>query len=567
MNANLPVNSESVDTKRDCIALEFVSKVREWILLEEQFHPTFSEDSHPSECTDFTSARRAYLLQNLVKKFPYLDQPVPPRSVAEQEWVRCEKACALTNKTFRDTLYSGTPAEWSILCSIREKVREILGPVVSLDGLDYTMSPGSTYDVKGDVGVVKKLTLKPTVTSDCLSAFLGSTSFPLWKRVIRGYHVATGSRLSFVPKSSKTERPICIEPTINSILQRGVGTYMKGRLRRHGCDLRNQNHNRNLSSFGTITGHATVDFKSASDMISYEVVKWLLPWEWFELLSSLRSESYDYLGKNYAFNKFSSMGCGFTFELESLIFYATARVCVEHTGSRKPISVYGDDVVIPREALTTFFKVVAMLGFTVNGEKSYSDGPFRESCGLDTWQGRCITPFRIKERIVHDKDIYWLTNSFLSWLAEDEPLTNGADNIIRWLVHLIPRSKRYLIPAGRGDGGFLCRYDDAKPRIIWRKRYQSSWIAFTEVQDIPVKRAVPKTSSELVALWGTYWIDQTPQPSFQLIGGMLEVDWPMHQDIGVIGYSLRGKVRHEKRTVLTQEWVEPLKGVNSFHLK
>ena len=88
------------------------------------------------------------------------------------------------------------------------------------------------------------------------------------------------------------------------------------------------------------------------------------------------------------------MGNSYTFELESLIFFSLAYATCTHLGlSPKNVSVYGDDVVIPVEAMNLFREVLTVCGFIINTDKSYSSGPFRESCGADYLEGLDIRPF------------------------------------------------------------------------------------------------------------------------------------------------------------------------------
>jgi len=74
------------------------------------------------------------------------------------------------------------------------------------------------------------------------------------------------------------------------------------------------------------------------------------------------------------------MGNGFTFPLETLIFWALTRaVC----GSTATVSAYGDDIICPSDRAEDVIAVLTEVGFSVNLEKSFWNGPFRESCGSD----------------------------------------------------------------------------------------------------------------------------------------------------------------------------------------
>ena len=92
------------------------------------------------------------------------------------------------------------------------------------------------------------------------------------------------------------------------------------------------------------------------------------------------------------------MGNGFTFPLETLIFWAlTASAC---EGDVDSVSVYGDDIICPRERADDVIDTLTMCGFKINLEKSFVEGPFRESCGCDYYKGIDIRPFYKKEPVV-----------------------------------------------------------------------------------------------------------------------------------------------------------------------
>jgi hypothetical protein len=134
------------------------------------------------------------------------------------------------------------------------------------------------------------------------------------------------------------------------------------------------------------------------------LVRILLPARWYEELNALRSPSTLVDGHWHVLEKFSSMGNGYTFELETLIFSALISASLEECGRSGRLGedffVFGDDLIIPDD---TSRAVVAMLnycGFSLNQEKSFS-GPvgFRESCGGDFFEGADVRPFYLKEHI------------------------------------------------------------------------------------------------------------------------------------------------------------------------
>ncbi len=222
---------------------------------------------------------------------------------------------------------------------------------------------------------------------DALSRFFGYGSMRP--------RVQLANRVTTVPKSWKTDRTIACEPTGNIPLQLAGDTYIKTRLKRKlGIDLSSQERNQELARIGSIDGRfATIDLSMASDTLSLNTVALLLPSEWFRVLDDFRSPAYvDALsGQTEFYHKFSSMGNGTTFTIETLVF-AAAVVAV---GS-KDYSVYGDDIIIETELAQDLVRLLQFLGFSINEDKSFLAGSFRESCGADWFDGTNVTPFYVR---------------------------------------------------------------------------------------------------------------------------------------------------------------------------
>ena len=201
--------------------------------------------------------------------------------------------------------------------------------------------------------------------------------------------------ITLVPKNWKTHRTIAKEPTHSLPFQLALDYWLKTKLRRWGVDLRSQKKNQEYARIGSIDGSiATIDLEMASDTLSYNAVALLLPFDWFVLLRTFRSSSFSspWGSGNYA--KFSSMGNGYTFALETLIFTAACRA----VGSRQ-YAVYGDDIALETHLVPSLVRLLGFLGFRVNDTKSFYNplSRFRESCGCDYYEGQYITPFYLRE--------------------------------------------------------------------------------------------------------------------------------------------------------------------------
>ena len=256
-------------------------------------------------------------------------------------------------------------------------------------------------------------------------------------------NVVTGSVLFTVPKKSDIDRCACKEPDINMFLQKGVGSHIRRRLKQFGINLNDQSYNRALSQKGSETGSlCTIDLSSASDSITIECVRSLLPNMWFEYLNDIRSHYVMVDGESVRMEMFSSMGNGFTFELESLIFYALTRATAICLNIPSIVSVYGDDVICSSELFTSLSFVFQQFGFVVNEDKSFYQGPFRESCGGHYLRGIDVTPFYLRRKPVYLTDLIRVCNQLRRWSTADPFRQYEIDIFPLWeeLASYVPRS-------------------------------------------------------------------------------------------------------------------------------
>lgn len=361
---------------------------------------------------------------------------------------------------------------------------------VSLDGLALSGPCGDSS--RGNPG---SLGAKPVSAEDPL----GTTPLEL------GFRHASGNRVTFVPKTALTDRSIAIEPRMNIYAQLGLGALMRARLKRAGLNLDDQGPNQALAQKGSRDGTvATIDLSSASDTLARELVVELVPEPWLNAMDWCRSKSGRLVDEggvvtSFRYEKFSSMGNGYTFELESLIFWALATGVCEHLRLTKEkcalTRAYGDDITVPTEAVDLLKETLAFCGFTVNPRKSFSQGVFRESCGADFFNGVNVRPYFQKEFVTDVQGLYRLANG-LRRVAYRRNLGNGCDRkLLPVWVHVlqrIPDSLRELkipfrpIPPPRGgdwvdvesgDGGLASNLDEALSShwVSFNRDYQRGW--------------------------------------------------------------------------------------------
>lgn len=471
---------------------------------------------HMDDLRDITLARQVHALFH---KQEWMDLGIDTRAVAESKFAEMEKKCSETNDRLDAGLVS--PGARKVIHLTRCKIASILGRVPSLGSLRFSFGPGATTNVKSRVASPRsKLAADLACSQDSLThvgALLAEA--PQWalhqaglKRSMPRDSVATVSsdgtvymcdpeaeirfwtdvavhpgRLTFVPKDARSMRPIVVEPILNGFAQKGIGSYLKERmLKRAGVDLSDQTKNQRMAFEGSLSGSlATVDMSSASDTVSWSVVRELLPWEWFEFLAHWRTGDVETPDGSAELHKFSSMGNAYTFELESLIFFSLASACLEVLNLKTEVCTFGDDVIIDVQAYTLFCEVLTELGFIVNNEKSFAQGPFRESCGADWFNGNSIRPYYAKHALC-ERTLYTfhnfavrncepeLANLILSWTDPSLRLF-GPDGYGDG--HLIGsyslRSNRKMRRGG-WEGGFFDTYSLSPKRL--QKRYAADWV-------------------------------------------------------------------------------------------
>lgn len=197
----------------------------------------------------------------------------------------------------------------------------------------------------------------------------------LWK-MARITTLVRGSRFSTVPKNNSVRRPINIEPFGNLLVQRQIGNFLRGCLKNQAIDLdklafvhRDRIRNPDV---------ATIDLKNASDSVSIALVNFMFPVGLSEAMDRSRSSLlYGGDGEYHTLRKISSMGNGFTFELMTIVLNALCRTLDPEA------TVFGDDIVIKKDCALRLIELLNEVGFNVNLEKSFIEGPFRESCGAN----------------------------------------------------------------------------------------------------------------------------------------------------------------------------------------
>jgi hypothetical protein len=329
--------------------------------------------------------------------------------------------------------YLGFAYAGQILSLARRYVAGVMGDVdIFLDRIpsliEYS-NGASTRVRKGAVAIAEKFQGQAHCTKSARGYLqLLVESSEMWYHASSkgdGTEEVMCSSMFTVPKSADIDRVACKEPEGNMLLQRAVGNWIRRKLRPVGVDLNDQTRNQRLAKLGAESGKlATIDLSSASDTVSFEVVRLLLPPEWFSLLCEFRVGSVKLPdGAIHQMEMFSTMGNGFTFELESLIFWALTRATSYLLGAKGTISVYGDDIICPTTTAVVLMRIVLpFFGFIPNTAKSHykTSDIIRESCGKHYARSRDITPFFIRRLPECTMDVIQIANQLSAWLTREE---------------------------------------------------------------------------------------------------------------------------------------------------
>ncbi len=434
--------------------------------------------------------------QALYKKFePLRLSGVDKEQTAWAKFTEFEQQCKSANALF-STLIEGKTAipfhlhETYLLA--QQKIRSILGDAPKLSRLRLRCGPGATTNVKKENASVTRKFSSVLACSEPTVKYLSEIFHELphlcpfvGDEGVVDVEVHHG-RLQFVPKDAKQYRAIVVEPFLTGLVQLGLCDYMSHLLRASGIDITDQSRNQRAARIGSLTGElATLDLSSASDSISTSLVEFLLPQDWFFFLSRYRSDTVLYKGEIIKLEKFSSMGNGFTFPLETLIFYALSWAA---SSKRGKVLAYGDDIIVATTDMHSVIEILEFSGFTINKKKSFGTGPFRESCGADYLSGIDIRPFYIDDYVSCER-LFSLHNYFKR---------NFEDELAEYVVSYIHPTLRIYGPDGFGDGHLIGEW-----LPIPHKRDQGwagytfethTWKAKNELRVLPGDRILPAYS-------------------------------------------------------------------------
>lgn len=223
------------------------------------------------------------------------------------------------------------------------------------------------------------------------------------------------SKMIAVPKTLRGPRLIAAEPTSHQWCQQSIKDFLATSLQhtpiRHSIHFRDQSYNQELAKLASHTqSHATIDLSSASDRLSCWLVERIFrrnP----SLVEALHASRTRWVvntidahsPKYHILRKFACMGSACTFPVQSYVFCILACASVLYqrrlpitikqiTRVSREVLVFGDDIIVPIDSWELLQGLLGHLGLKVNQSKTFGTGRFRESCGLDAYDGTDVTP-------------------------------------------------------------------------------------------------------------------------------------------------------------------------------
>jgi len=463
----------------------------------------------PSDNDSFHFGAR-YLVSAFLKKHVSLDEKSSTESRRKRaivKYLAAEETCRIFNVEGYKALTSGERKHHVQLLYMKAFLRKVLGE--SPDDVDWEAGgrhgPGSCIGVSGNkVTSYYKFSQLPYPCTNATRPYAinaisqdqrwmraliheldphkegnylpdvasSEEKSAFWNKVLT---VVDVNKMAFVPKDARVARLIAVEPSMNMYCQLALEKVMCRRLKRSGIDLSSQTKNRAYARLGSLEGaddsFCTIDLESASDTVSIKLCKLILPPAWYYYLKSFRSPACMLDGVKQTHHMMSTMGNGTTFALESAVFAAVVHAvyCYQKHVTYMPpseYSVYGDDIIVRKTLYNDTVDMLEVCGFTVNSEKSFSERPFKESCGADWYSGHPVRPVYMKDNPQDLMDLFVLMNKIKRHLHLRYFINDS--ETCRFLEKYIPPDALSIVGPCSDEEYSSYRHVDDPPDTSWR---------------------------------------------------------------------------------------------------
>lgn len=401
----------------------------------------------------------------------------------------------------------------------------------------FRHGPGVVSERTGDVNKYEFVNWSEMLESVFGLADFGFHNHQGWTRQVLSTKIGSEnpvSRMIAVPKTLSGPRLIAAEPSEHMWCQQNLWAYMRGRVElcwiAEFVRFTDQTRNQELCKTASVTGAlATLDLSSASDRVTCHFVGNLFrsnP----RLLEALRATRTQVLSQNInsdvdgtvRLKKFSTMGSACTFPVETIGFLCIAlaacltrrkqRVTVRDICAlREEVTIFGDDIIVPSDCRELVCEALEVLDFKVNTSKSFWNGKFRESCGVDAYRGVDVTPVYWRSFQKSDPETVVGTvevrNSFYK---------RGYWAVAEYLTSTLPRQGLPTVRTGSGVLGLAtfgpARLDGLKRRI--NVHYQRDEVFCLGYK---TKRKIREINDDSVLL---QFFTENPEPHQPWAGGV-----------------------------------------------
>lgn len=308
-------------------------------------------------------------------------------------------------------------------------------------------------------------------------------------------------KLAIVPKDRRGPRVICTQPVGLMWIQQGQWKSMKraietaGILRTNraiinpdiGCSIKfdKQQQNGSLALESSRTREfATIDLSDASDLISWGLVRFLLNKRNRQFLAASRATHVKINKDLVKLHMFAPMGSAVCFPVETLVFWGIAAaatlvhrgVTYEHLvgcaekflrANLNEVFVFGDDVLVRREACKFVCERFLDVGFKPNQRKTFSEGFYRESCGVDAFYGHELKIVRLQSLTLTS-----MSDAYASIELANRARGMGMVQLAEYLECQVESFIGFGLAAGCTGGAFWTRN---WPSNVWGQHQALMW--------------------------------------------------------------------------------------------
>lgn len=131
--------------------------------------------------------------------------------------------------------------------------------------------------------------------------------------------------------------------------------------------------------------------------------------------------------------KFAAMGSALCFPVEAFMFYTIGMNAILRRRGLRPtqrnlltlkglLYVYGDDIICHQDEVAAVIEDLEYFGLKINASKSFRTGKFRESCGMDAYDGECVTPTYLRHLPPCNRQS---NTELISWISTANLLYEG----------------------------------------------------------------------------------------------------------------------------------------------